>query len=110
MKTFKIKKGDYYDTEKNDVLVEVKNNGKEYTVEVAKIKNTIQFLKRKREDFLKQVESEIEENQEILDSIDTDLKKVKVKEFKRPKSDTLEVEAKPQEERFSGLHEELSKK
>lgn len=108
MKKFKIKTGDYFDEEKNDVVIEVENDSQQYNVSVAKVKNTIEFLRRKKQDLIASIDLEIEENQEILDSIKTELKKVKIKPFKRPESKNnvkFEEPAKP--EIMNDLQKEL---
>lgn len=80
MKKIKIRDAEYENLEV--VNVDVEGDGKNYTASISNIKETIKFLKEKKRIFLEQVDSEIDENQEILDSIKDDLKKVKIKKRK----------------------------
>ncbi len=77
MKNVKIKKGDYEDLEY--VNIEIKDGDKNYVANVFNVKKTIESLKEKKKTFNDQIDEEIAYNQDILDTIKTDLKKVKIK-------------------------------
>lgn len=83
-KTFKIKKQDYYS--KDDIQIEISEDivvpteTKKTFASVANIKNTIAFLKEKKKKVVAEIEAEIDENQEILDSMKTKIDEVEVKE------------------------------
>ena len=83
-KTLKIKKQDYFS--KEDIQIEISEEVitpvevKKTYISVANLKATIAFLKEKKKTLVDEIEAEIDQNQEILNSMKIKIDEVEIKE------------------------------
>jgi len=82
MRNIKIKKQKYY--EKDDIVLEIEDfsnsskKGDKTYITVGNIKQTLKFLKEKKERIVEELEEEINFNQALLDESDADINKIKI--------------------------------
>lgn len=83
-KKLKIKDQDYFS--KDEIQIEISEEivtpveTKKTYISVANLKSTIAFLKEKKKKLIAEIEAEIDENQEILDSMKTKIDNIEIKE------------------------------
>jgi len=84
-KKYKIKKQDYYT--KDEIQIEISEEIvtpveiKKTIVSIANIKSTIAFLKEKKNELISEIDEEIQQNQDILDSMKEKIDEVEILPF-----------------------------
>lgn len=82
-KTYKIKKQDYYS--KEDIQIEISEEIvtpveiKKTILSVGNLEKTIVFLQEKKAKMIEEIDAEIKQNQDILDSMQDKINKVEIK-------------------------------
>lgn len=84
-KTYKIKKQDYYS--KGEIQIEISEEIvtpveiKKTILSVGSLEKTILFLQEKKAKMIEEIDAEIKQNQDILDSMQDKINKIEIKEL-----------------------------